>query len=66
MRDFRRPILSAIGAAKSAPKKVPALRMETISDDCVGVIAGRSFSSVNPVENWLSHHRIAMMPLIVL
>ena len=50
MSDFRRPILSPNGAANKAPKKVPALNIDTISDDCVGVIAGMPLSSVCPVE----------------
>lgn len=66
MRDFLRPILSPIGAASRAPKKVPALSIDTISDDCVGVMASRPSSSLLPVEKLSSHHRIAMMPLIVL
>lgn len=66
MRDFRRPILSPIGAARRAPKNVPALSIDTISDDCVGVIERWPSSSLLPVEKWSSHHRIAMMPLIVL
>jgi hypothetical protein len=32
----------------------------------VGVIAGKPLPSRCPVENWLSHHLIAMIPLIVL
>jgi len=66
MRDFRRPILSARGAANRAPKKVPALRIDTISEDWVGVIAGKPLPSRCPVENWSSHHLMAMIPLIVL
>jgi hypothetical protein len=66
MSDFRRPILSPNGAANRAPKKVPALSIDTISDDCVGVMASASLLSLCPVEKWSSHHRIAMMPLIVL
>lgn len=66
MRDFRRPTLSPTGAASRAPKKVPALSIDTISDDCVGVMASRPSSSLLPVEKLSSHHRIAMMPLIVL
>jgi hypothetical protein len=33
IKASRLPSRSAIGAAKSAPKKVPAERIETISDD---------------------------------
>lgn len=40
MRPHRRPILSAAGAAKSAPKKVPAERMETIKDFWPAVMSG--------------------------
>ena len=66
MRAFRRPILSPIGAASRAPKKVPALSIDTISDDCVGVMVSRPSSSLLPVEKLSSHHRIAIIPLIVL
>jgi hypothetical protein len=49
IRDQRRPIRSAIIAAPRAPKKVPAERIETISEVWEDVIAGCStpFASGN-------------------
>jgi len=45
--ETRRPSRSPIGAAMRAPKKVPALNMETIRDDCAGDIFGSpSFTSM--------------------
>lgn len=51
INDQRRPIRSAIKAAASAPKKVPAERIETISDCCDAVIMGVPSAFLFPVEN---------------
>ena len=37
MRPSRRPRMSPVGEAVKAPKKVPAERMETISEDWLGL-----------------------------
>jgi hypothetical protein len=52
--DQRRPMRSAIIDEASAPKKVPAERIETISDCCDAVIMGFPFPSLFPVENSFS------------
>lgn len=46
MMPHRRPKLSATGAAKRAPKKVPAERIETMRDSCEAVMV-----PLFPVEN---------------
>lgn len=40
-KPSRRPTKSATGAAVNAPKKVPADRIDTISDCCSDVISGK-------------------------
>lgn len=61
-----------MGAAKRAPKKVPALRMLTISALSAGDMPGMSNFSVAgfqflwPVLNCFSHQGMTIMPLIVL
>ena len=62
----RRPKKSAIGAAKRAPKKVPAESRETIMEDWEEVTSGRpSLGLTNPVENISRHFFMARIPLIV-
>jgi hypothetical protein len=52
IRGNRRPRLSPRGAARRAPKNVPALRIETIWEDCAGDTFGMpSVGSMYPVEN---------------
>lgn len=60
MRPYFRPSLSAAGAAKSAPKKVPADKMETIRESSEGVIP-----SLPGLLNCWTQKGIAKMPLIV-
>src|SRR3982074_2214466 len=62
----RRPTRSGAGAAESAPKKVPAERMDTIKDFWLEVISGNRVTGLmNPVENLFFHCCIARMPLIL-
>ena len=56
---------SATGAAVSAPKKVPAERIETIVADWDAVTLRWPVLSTKPVENWSSQKDMARMPLIV-
>ena len=65
MSDIRRPRRSPGGAASREPKKVPALRIETICEDCDGDIM-TPFSSVYPGINCLRKAFIANIPDIVL
>lgn len=59
MSPIRRPNISAKGAARSAPKKVPADRIETIKELSLAV-------RVLPSEvNSLSQYGMAMMPMLV-
>jgi hypothetical protein len=51
IRDQRRPIRSAMGAAPSAPKNVPAERIETISEVCEASTFKCPVESRKPVEN---------------
>lgn len=64
--DIRRPSLSPNGAAKSAPKNVPALNIATICEDCAGVKTKLLSASRDPVENCLRKAPMASMPDIVL
>ena len=59
----RRPSISANGAEKRAPKKVPADRIETISD-CWAVVTlgGPSVGSMYPVEKFYRQYGMARMP----
>lgn len=66
MRDLRRPNISPMGAASSAPNTVPTLKMATMSDDWSGRRSGTPFSSLKPVENCMRKDIIASIPFIVL
>lgn len=60
------PRKSPSGAADSAPKKVPADRIETISEDCEALMPGAFVSgSIYPVEKVSSQCGMAMMPPMV-
>jgi hypothetical protein len=65
IKPIRRPIASATGAAASAPKKVPAERMETIVADWDAVTSRWSLLFTKPVENWSCQKGMARIPPIV-
>jgi tetrahydromethanopterin S-methyltransferase subunit F len=65
IKPSRRPIASATGAAVSAPKKVPAERIDTIVEDCEAVMLRSPELSLKPVENSRSQYFMARMPPIV-
>lgn len=66
IKDIRRPILSPIGAAKRAPKNVPALNIATMRDDSSGVTFGLWSLSMNPVLNCFRKAFMAKIPEMVL
>jgi hypothetical protein len=67
MRDRRRPSLSPKGAARRDPKNVPALKMETICEDCAGDTLSWCVTwSTYPVENCLRKAFMAKIPEMVL
>jgi hypothetical protein len=51
IRAHRRPRRSASGALVKAPRKVPAERIETITDCCEGETLRLPVESIYPVEN---------------
>lgn len=65
IKPSRRPIISATGAAVSAPKNVPADRIDTIREDCEVVMFRLPELSLKPVENSRSQKFMARMPPIV-
>lgn len=65
IKPMRRPMASATGAAVSAPKKVPAERIETIVADCDAVTSRWPLLFTKPVEKVSCQKGIARMPLIV-
>lgn len=64
MRPKRRPMVSAVGAAVKAPKKVPAERMETISALWL-LLMYLTPAALVSVANWSIQAGMARMPPMV-
>lgn len=65
MRPHRRPSLSASKGEAKAPKKVPNERIDTMREDCVGLMVRCPSTSVYPVEKFRCQYFMAMMPPMV-
>lgn len=63
IKPILRPKKSAVGAAVSAPRKVPNDRMETIRDSWPELMPGSPSASVYPVENVSFQYGISRIPV---